>query len=195
MTSAGWLFLVALFLAWPTYGLSLLAWFGWVGWSGYRAGRAREKSELTTTLLEPVFQGEYADFVAHLHLPYPDHITDDEIIEGDVRTEAEMHQCGRLIMKYLAHNPKEAEAFVAALRPHYGGPNGELANPCDVIQWEFYDARDDGPLKLVAFRAVEALMTNNTLPCFQSVDLAQVTELRKGMQERQAARAARGRAA
>lgn len=169
-------FLLALLLAWPTFGLSLLAWFGWRMWIGYSRAKASQKSEVMTALLEPVFRGEYAMFAMGLQLPYPDHLLDEDFNDGGVRTQKDMHQCGRLIMKYLAHNPKEAEAFIDALKYYGTTKQGEFEEPHEVLDWEFYRYRCDGPLKVVSYRAVAALMSNNTLTCFRSVDLGTVKE-------------------
>ncbi|WP_417271604.1 hypothetical protein [Celeribacter sp.] len=176
------LFILALVLAWPTGGLSVLAWIGWIAWQLHKGREAHKHSETLTALLEPVFKGEYAEFAAGLELPYHSHITTDDIIKGNSRTEKDLHQIGRLIMKYLANNPCEAYAFINTLKRHGVDESGEMEAPWEVLQWEFYEKRSHGRLKWVGYRAVEALMPHNSLPAFHSVDLAGVSEMVTEMQ-------------
>jgi len=170
-------FIVALLLAWPTLGLSLLAWIGWIFWIGWNRARKSENSEILTARLEPVFDDDYALFANNLSLPYHDHVSIDEILQGDLRSNQDLHQIGRLIMKYLSNNPREADRFMVALEVHGTASAGNLTAPHEALDWEFQDKRRDGPLKLVSLRAVEALMTNNDLRCFRSVDLTAVSEM------------------
>ena len=149
-------------------------WFFWVAWTGYQRSNSSKRSDVMTALLEPIFRGEYRHFAHGLELPWRDDISDDNAEHA--RTDEDLKQIGRLVMKYFAHNEKEADAFINALRQQSDSENGELANPHEALQYEFYDNRHDGPLMLASYRAILALMTNNNLPCFRSVDKRFVSE-------------------
>ena len=62
-------FLLALFLAWPTFGLSLAIWLGWVAFSTYQRRSAAQNSDVMTALLEAIFRGEFREFAHSLELP------------------------------------------------------------------------------------------------------------------------------
>ncbi len=127
-----------------------------------------------TALLEPIFRGEYRYFAHGLELPWRADISDDDAEHA--RTDEDLKQIGRLVMKYFAHNEREANAFISALKQQSDSNNGELASPHEALEYEFYDNRHHGPLMLVSYRAILALMTNNNLPCFRSVDKRSVSE-------------------
>lgn len=170
------LFILAVFLAWPTFGLSFLVLLGWISWVGYSRARKAEKRKVNSVLLEAIFERDptdqgYKRFILALDLP----------VQGEARNfpDPQLKQCGRLVMLYFAHNPGEAKIFIEALNAL--DPD-KLVSPAELLQleneehqsfiWGFH-SRD---LRLVCFRAVEALMTNNDLPCFEPYDLKEISE-------------------
>ena len=196
MSRAGWensttlLFLLALFLAWPTFGLSFLGFFGWIAWTGYSRGNMVHKREALSLLLEPMFdrnveggQG-YVRLIESLRLPW----RREDAYDGF--PEAEYRQCGRLVMLFLANNPPEAAAFIKAMREI--DPT-DFSAPHETLDYEEQN-RQGNDLRLICYRAVEALMTNNDLPCFAGFDLAEisrrVTEMTKEQKARKRRRAA-----
>ncbi|RYY22411.1 MAG: hypothetical protein EOP62_23250 [Sphingomonadales bacterium] len=158
----GILFVVALVLAVPTFGLSLVAW-AVVALMKAKGKRARRDN--ATAKLEPVFAGEFADFVLSLDVP---------LREGQELTEAEAHQCGRHIMKYLANNPSEEVVFKRGVNKwKIGSAVGDWSPALAAGNEAARGGRGD--VHAVSYRAIEALMTNNTLGCFSKVDLPEVT--------------------
>ncbi|WP_162782131.1 hypothetical protein [Arenimonas caeni] len=158
----GILFVVALVLAVPTFGLSLVA---WAVVALMRAKGKRARRDNATAKLEPVFAGEFADLVLSLDVP---------LREGQELTEAEAHQCGRHIMKYLANNPSEEAVFKRGVNKWKIGSAVGDWSPALAASSEAANG-GWGDVHAVSFRAIEALMTNNTLGCFSKVDLPEVT--------------------
>lgn len=163
-----WLLLGAVFLAWPTVGLSLLAWFGWLVWLRVRADRDAKTRKAISGKLKVLMDGHHIEYAGGLMLPYT------EGVAYEARTAAQLEAMGRIIQRFLVQNPKEADKFIAAVEAQCGC-DGDLcvSPPTEALMYE--DDRE--PLvQLVSYRAVEALMTHNSLPCFQTVDLAAVSE-------------------
>jgi len=164
----GILFVVALVLAWPTFGLSLVAWFVVAFLKGKSAAKASAQRHVKLAVIEPWFQERFAEFYMALDVPY----SLDE--EPDWETA---HQCGRLIMNYLAHNPSEADIFYRGLlgwtRNDMGV--GGLCDPAEAAECELL--AEKGEIHFISYHAIKALMKNNSLPCFRTVDLAAVEQL------------------
>lgn len=159
----GILFVVALLLAFPTFGLSLVAWFAlFVIRAKASATRVRKREKVKTTI-EPLFDDRFDDFFLSLDMPFH---------SSAEMSEADAHQCGRHIMNYVAHNPSEAALFLKGIENYsFGHPcHPGLAALCER------ESGGKGEIHAVSYRAVEALMTNNKLKCFQNVDLAAVME-------------------
>jgi|TARA_R100000935_G_scaffold58859_1_gene98699 hypothetical protein len=188
------LFVLAVFLAWPTFGLSFLVLLGWVAWTGYSRGKNAEKREHMSLLLEPLFAREheqsspYSNFIGQLELPIKDEF------QNLILTSAQLEQCGRLVTQYFAHNPREATAFVNTL--HSVDPWDDLS-PGDALGCEsqehssFIWGHHSSDLRLVCFRAVKALMTNNDLSCFEPFDLDGISAQLEKMSKEQKAVAKR----
>lgn len=193
------LFLLAVFLAWPTFGISFLAFFGWIAWSGYSRAKNAEKREAFSLLLKPIFEYEhilgerapedgYSYFIDELGLPFKNGCSSDA--NDSYPTIAQKKTCGRLVMQFLAHNPREAATFVKAVRKIDSAGDSELG---EVLMYESSDALKlnyeyySSDIRLVCFRAIQALMTNNNLACFEWCDLERVSEMVKEMSDRQKA--------
>ena len=154
-------FLAALVLAWPTYGLSILAWLALCGIRGFRRGEKANEREARKVFIEPLFADRFAEFFRALDIP----------MNLGMRCDNQAaYRCGRLIMGYLAHNPDEGGLFMRGLRKWRTKGTNQLGDPVESAESERkYNAK--GEIHLVAYRAIEALMTNNpALPCFQAVD-------------------------
>jgi hypothetical protein len=171
----GLLFILALLLAWPTLGLSLVAWFVLVFLKAAKRAKASAQREVIAEVIEPLFKGRFADFYDALDVPYR---WDAE------RTQSESHQCGRFIMKYLAHNPSEAAIFTRGLKRLAAKGSGQLCDPVQAAEFETrYDEKRE--IHLTAYRAIEALMSQNNLPCFQGVDLDAVSQYTSAIESRE----------
>jgi len=188
------LFVLAVFLAWPTFGLSLLALFGWIAWTGYSRGQKAENRQAMSVELEPIFDNDgtedgYHNFMLSLGLPRK-----NENVELTEYQLLMLKECGRLIMLYFAHNPREAKALMEARKMI--DPD-EFVSLGELLQWEDSEHRSfiwgyhSSDLRLVCFHAVKALMTNNDLPCFEPFDLEEVSIQIKHMSLEQKAAAKR----
>jgi hypothetical protein len=171
------LFLVALLLAWPTYGLSIVAWIAVIVLRGISHGKARvdaiDRREERKLLIEPLFGGEFAEFFMALDLPI--------LIDVPIDREA-AHQCGRHVMNYIAHNATEGALFIQGLK-NWGTKGGNpLADPVIAAASERkFDAK--GEVHLVSYRAIEAIMTNNrNLRCFHAIDYGKIVQYRSTME-------------
>lgn len=156
------LFIVALLLAWPTFGLSIVAWFVLVFLKAKGNANRVERRDKVKEVIEPLFEGRFSNFFFALDIP---------IYDGEEMSEAEAHQCGRHIMNYIAHNPIETSEFIRGLQrwKTKGAPN--LCDPITAAQDENrYNAK--GEIHAVSYRAVEALMIKNKISCFKKVDFS-----------------------
>lgn len=165
----GLLFIVALVLAWPTFGLSILAWLVLAFFKSKAKVDAIDERENRKALIEPVFGGRFSEFFKALDIP---------ILHGSHVSEADAHQCGRHIMTYLAHNPQEGALFLQGLKKWQTKGSHQLCDPVTAAKSERdYDAKAE--IHLVSYRAVEALMANNNnLRCFRSINFGKVMEER-----------------
>ncbi|WP_300725424.1 tetratricopeptide repeat protein [Pseudomonas sp.] len=159
-------FVVALVLAWPTFGLSVLCWAVCFYVFGRKKTKARiPKADLAA--VEAVFQHEYADFFKALDVPY---------LQGAVITDGEAEQCGRHIKNYIAGNPPEIGLFFKGLAKWRTKGGDAYASPAIAAGEEFkFNLKEH--VHGVSYRAIEALMINNPgLRCFKSVNLAMVSQ-------------------
>lgn len=159
------LFLLALLLAWPTFGLSLIAWFAWF----YL--RAKNETDKVTArqeiqpLLEAVFTNRHAEFFNALEIP---------IKPSTVGiSPADAHQCGRHIMNYIGHNRDELQVFLEGLK-RWAKEDGQICHPADAALIE-RRLGGEGDVYRVSLRAVDAIVSRNPqLPCFKSIDLVRL---------------------
>lgn len=163
------LFLVALVLAWPTFGLSILAWVALAFFKGKQKRGQIDQRHSRAALLEPLFNGRHAEFFNALDIPR---------VHGYEVSDDAAATCGRHIVTYIAHNPEEAAAFAQGLMKWQTKGDPRPADPVLAAESENqYGAKGD--VHLVSYRAIEALMTNNkSLTCFRSLDYGRVVEER-----------------
>ncbi|MDQ7962795.1 hypothetical protein RDI61_01845 [Pseudomonas plecoglossicida] len=161
------LFVVALVLAWPTYGLSLVAWLAIMLLKSAAKIKRIKKSNEIEAILNPLFSDNFADFFRALDVPF---------MHGYANTDEECRQCGRHIMNYLCHNPEEAAIFVKGLKRW--GTNGYegFSDPVVAASAENeYDTKAE--IHLTSYRAIDAIMTNNKgIKCFGKVDYGKLLE-------------------
>lgn len=168
------LFIVALLLAWPTFGISLLLWFAILVFRGKQQADATARRHVTSEVIEPLFRGRFSDFYKALDIPHK--------FDADI-TDESAHQCGRHIMNYLSHNPSEAAIFVKGLKKWALKGSGNLCDPVEAAETESrYDAKEE--IHLVSYRAIEALMKQNSLRCFNSVDLDALSQYISAIESR-----------
>jgi hypothetical protein len=156
----GLLFIVALVLAWPTFGLSLVAWFLLAWFSAARKAADKKLREQRRTLLELMFQRRFADFFLALGVP---------TYSRAEFTAEEAEQCGRHILNYLAHNPGEASLFIRGVEKH-SLRNGAAPYDAAAAAHDEKCCSAEAEIHLVAYRAIVAIASNNKdMPCFSNV--------------------------
>ncbi len=163
------LLIIALILAWPTYGLSLLAWLVLLHFSSKRKLKGIDRMRENQPLIDSLFRKQHAEFVRTLDLPY---------LSGLRLSEADANQCARHLINYLAHNPDEAALFIKGLEKWKPLNSTQLSDPVTAARSEKqYNAK--GEIHLTSYRAIEALMTNNKgLKCFELIDLGKLMQER-----------------
>lgn len=161
----GLLFVLALLLAWPTSGLSILAWIAIYFFKSKKKVDKIVERDNRKLLIEPLFGNKFAEFFMALDMPKLNEQRFDY---------HEAHKCGRHIMTYLAHNPEEGSLFLQGLKKWQTKGSQQLCDPVTAAQSERdYDAK--GEIHLVSYRAVESLMKNNkSLTCFRPIDFDQL---------------------
>lgn len=152
---------MAVLFAIPTYGVSLIVWLVLVLMRAKGQADRSVERENRKVFVEPIFTGQFAEFFRALDMP---------LIPGESIDHNDAHKCGRHIMNYIAHNPDEGALFMRGLNKWR--TKGDYS-PCHPV----VAAADEralnckGEVHLVAYRAVEAIMTNNPgIPCFRSID-------------------------
>lgn len=163
------LFLLALLLAIPTYGLSLLAWLVWF----FLAARNNAKDKITgldhmratRSVVEPLVGGTRSDFYQALGIP--------KISKG-TSSESRDSQCGQHILNFISHNPDLTQAFMDALKLHRLKGSASLPTAIDSIKFE--RSWQGGPMHHICYFAIATLTSQNNLPCFDDVDIALVKE-------------------
>lgn len=162
----GILFLLALVLAWPTFGLSIVAWLVLTIVHAKSVAAKADRREEVGKIIHPLFGGKYAEFYRAINVPVVFHFPDPD---------KEHHQAGRHIANYLAHNPEEAAIFMEGLTRWKTKGSVQLCDPISAANFE----RDLGgkfEIRLTAYRAIQALLVNNqNLPCFRNVDFSSLT--------------------
>ncbi|MFJ2446773.1 hypothetical protein [Pseudomonas sp. NPDC087626] len=166
----GLLFIFAVLLAWPTYGLSILLWFGLAVARGAFKRFAIRRREQARNLLMPLFPEDLGFFFSALDVP---------LVNGYHLTEEELRECGSHFVNYLSHNPSEAALFIKGLERWRTKGEVNLCNPVNAALDENHlEAKRE--IHLTAYRAIEALMTNNkNLKCFRKIDFGRVLEYRQ----------------
>jgi hypothetical protein len=156
------LLLVALILAWPTYGLSLVA---WVLLSLIRAAARRAAIERRQDLraqIEPLFEQRLDEFFLAL---------DVRMSSRHEVTNQEATQCGRHILNYLAHNPGEAALFMKGVEQEARRFGGRKPDPVLAARREVMDDAK-AEIHLSCGRAIVAVATHNpSLQCFRNIHL------------------------
>lgn len=160
----GLLFIVALVFAWPTFGLSLVAWFVLMWLNAKQKVAGINRREEMKTVIEPLFRGQFAEFFLALDVP----------TMFEEFTAEEARQCGRHIMNYIAHNPGEAALFMKGLEKHRAKTGGNALDPIAAAHAEA-SGNFKGEVHLTAYRAITAITTNNaSVGSFRKAHLAAV---------------------
>ena len=158
----GILFLIALVLAIPTFGLSIVGWFvlALVKNLG-KAARSKRREEIASQL-EPLFGDAFDDFFMSLGVP---------AMYGCQISQPDAYKCGRHIMNYIAHNPTELASFMMGLK----NEDGTFNNPVSAADYEAMRG-ELGEVHLTSYRAIQALVLNNpSMKCFESVDVGKIS--------------------
>lgn len=167
------LFLIAILLAIPTYGLSLIAWAAWFFWTARNNARDRiaglEHMRATRSVVEPLVGGTRSDFYRALDIPR---------INADTRSETLDLQCGQHILNFISHNPDATQAFMEALKLHRLKGSASLPTAIEAIGFE--RGWQGGPMHHLCYQAIATLTAQNNLSCFDDVDmLSMVKKMRR----------------
>lgn len=167
------LFFLAVLLAIPTYGLSLLAWVAWFFLAARNNAKERinglERMRATRSVVEPLVGGTRSEFYQALDIPKS---------YRDDRSDARDSQCGQHILNFISHNPDATQAFMEALKLHRLKGSASLPTAIEAIRFE--RGWQGGPMHHLCYSAIATLMEQNNLPCFDNVD---VTSVMKKMRE------------
>ena len=160
------LFIIALVLIWPTKGFSFLAWISLFIILERNKNKKIKNREMMKIVIEPLFNGQFSEFFFALDVP---------IYSGIQITQEEAYKCGRHIMNYIAHNSSETTLFVQGLQKWKTKGSLHLCDPVTAAREE-KSINIKGEIHIVSYRAIEALMKNNNLKCFEKIDFARILE-------------------
>lgn len=167
----GGLFIVALLLAWPTFGLSIVAWVVLAFFNAKKNAYKNNQRRVISEIISPMFVGKYGVFYCELDVPYEAYADDPRgFFDRDPSPDCIPVQCGRHIVNYISHNPEEAALFVEGLKFWSIKGRSALYDPVEAAKCERVQ-KEKRNIHLVSYRAIEALMMHNNLPCFNGVDL------------------------
>lgn len=159
------LLIIALIVAWPTYGLSLIAW----GAMLVLKRKLPNESSAKNSNLESIFHDQYASFFLSLDIPTV------STLHGTSMSAEEANQCGRHIANYISRHPDEMKLFISGLDRWRTKGSPELCDPVTAARQECR-FKAWGEIHIVSWRAAEAVMKNNRhLTCFKKVDLPEIT--------------------
>jgi len=152
------LFLVALALAWPTAGLSLVAWFALFVLAKIRQKRGPANIKEKKELLEKIVDGRYIEFFNSLDFPKkPDHLINDD----HARTMA------RLIINHISKHDDEMKLFIDGVSRWVNKDSQEV----DVVKMIELEKDDEnrGGIHYASYRALLSLIRNNKLEIFNGI--------------------------
>jgi len=163
------IFLLALLLAIPTYGLSLLAWIVWMFLAAGRTAKDRvtglDHMRATRSAVEPLVGGTRSEFYQAL---------DMKKTRSGTKSESRDSECGQHILNFISHNPDFTQAFMEALKFHR--LKGSVSLPTAIESIELERSWQGGPMHHICYFAIAALTVQNSLPCFDDVDIAWMTK-------------------
>lgn len=163
------LFLLAVLLAIPTYGLSIIAWLVWFLLAARNNAKNRiaglDHMRATRSIVEPLVGGSWSDFYQALDIPK---------IYAGACSESHNRQCGQHILNFISHNPDLTQAFMDALKLHRSKESDSLPTAVEAIGFE--RSLQGGPMHHICYFAIATLTSQNNLPCFDDIDTASMTE-------------------
>lgn len=160
-----WLFVLALLLAWPTLGLSLVAWCA-LAWfrAASQSARIRRMKEMRDSI-EPLFSPGLDKFFLALDMP---------VRKSQQVTAQDAETCGRHILNYLSNNPSEAAIFIRGAGKHAQRSGSGKLDAVDAAMWERMCAAP-GDVHVPSYRAVVAITRNNpSIRSFDAINLQAV---------------------
>lgn len=161
-----WLFILALILAWPTFGLSILIWLFLLFLKAKDKTRKIDIMREKRTVLDPLFRERFDEFFLSLDLP---------LASGATISKEEASHCGRHIVNFIAYNHEETELLIKGLKRWEDGTGSALCDPIRAAQIE--SLLQKAEVHLVAYRAMEAISINNrNLRSFQKISLPVLRE-------------------
>ncbi|RVP20797.1 hypothetical protein [Sinorhizobium meliloti] len=124
--------------------------------------------------IEPIFNGNYREFIHWLDIP---------LLPGKNVSNEDAQKCGRHIERYLVHNEKEGALFVEGVAEWCRSDSLDAMTAAEMER----DVGGKGKVHLTAYRALEAVMTNNkNLNCFDSIDYGKLIGYRASLELKEA---------
>ena len=165
----GILFVVALILAWPTFGLSVVAYVALLLVRSYLRQNKKVDGMMRRadfrSLMEPLFHGRSEEFFLALDIPTR---------LGREFTQEEARECMRHVMYFLADNPNEAALFMRGLENRRAKSGDAGLDPISAALYE-RNRNLKGEIHLLVYRAIATIKTANpSLRCFDKVDDAEL---------------------
>lgn len=161
------LFLLAVLLAIPTSGLSIIAWVVWFVIAARNKAKERvaglDGIRATRSVMEPLVGGSWADFYRALDIPKVAHKPGNAAYD---------ERCGQHILNFISHNHHVTEAFMNALKLHRMKGNPALPTAIEALGYE--REWQGGPMHHICYLAVTTLTSQNSLHCFDDVDMIAV---------------------
>lgn len=154
------LFIVALLLAWPTYGMSIILWIIIFFLKPITAADKIKMRHKIAPELELLFDNRHSEFYDALDIPLKSEIDDS-------------HQFVTYIINYIAQNPDELHTFINGMK-RWTRRDGSLCHPSIVVRIEKRMGDRHGVYE-VSIRAIDCLVRNNpSIQLFQSVDIDRI---------------------
>lgn len=172
------LFLIALILAIPTYGLSILAWVVWFFLAARKNARDRftdmANMRATRSVVEPLVGGTRSEFYQALDIPKNTpkrySIGDPYVLqELEGKGETRESECGQHILNFISHNPDITNAFMEALKFHRLKGSASLPTAIEAIELE--RDQEGGPMHHICYFSIATITSQNNLRCFDNINI------------------------
>lgn len=161
-------FILALVLAIPTYGISILIWIVWLFVKGYFTAKARiasadQRQFVRHVMIEPLLGGySEIEFFDALDIPLTSYYISDE----------DKEMCIHHILNFISNNKEIAGVFIQGskryLYPDKSEGDAYLAATAER------ESSNLGFVHYAVYVAILSLCSNNHLPCFDGIDLVSV---------------------
>lgn len=154
------LFLLAVLLAFPTSGISIVAWliYRYIRYQA-ESSRLSRRVQVREEIIKPLLNDRYLEYFIALAIP---------IRHGISITHREAEQCGRHIINFISHNPSVTSEFLKELQELSN--EGGLIDPIEALRIE-REIGGLGNIHMISYKSMMTLIRQNDIPCFNKVDM------------------------